>query len=588
MADRMRKIPQVLAVVLILTVLTGICQFPLGEKENDSEVMEAGSGSFIVYDNWGEFKDNWDLPYVDDKGFEVIKEMYAKVEFLGDFASGDKDSYGEYTAIFKQMLENKILIRNRETGEEIYFKDMENYYHEPISPREYYFFDMDEDGFPELGIRDSGTGDVYYLKYDKETKKGLLWQELGNWSVALGSRKTAWLWDGGKYIAFYQLDAEGETECETFGLSSWKNSDVSLHMVMLPVYADSGKNVKIEDWMKAQGVFEKAGQQWYFRVTEKQYAELMTYLWAANDLAESEMKKVTYTQEELFGEHNPADNASGNPKNFATDKEHMEEIENLPFVSDEVFETIRAAYGEIDFFGEFESGSLDVYDEYTEKFLELLDGKIPVVDRQTGEGQYIQDFEVFQSRYQPKDYQYSFFDVDGDGFPELGLRYDMHRFDGEYSLRDYQEYIFKYDSAEEEMILWHQGYGTAWTGTGKMQRRRLGELPRYVSWYGMSYYGRSYQPLEYGCNEFIQVDENGKDVCSVFSISHHNGIDGLFMVTMPQSEGFFRVTKKQYYELFACYEKAYSYAMSQEEDVLYTYEELHDWRAKYYPDPAVG
>ena len=596
-------IKKILLIVLLFgATVTGGCAFQ-SRNGADGEIREADTedlpqehqpeSAWRICEYEDELHEEWDMPYVDEDGFAVIRELYGKVEFLGDFPSGDREHYEEYRERFRQMLDNQMPIQNRETGEEIYFKDMKNIRNHPIISEEYYFFDMDEDGFPELGIRDEDSNDVYYLKYDEETGKGLLWYELaGTWRYTFGSRKVGYLWGGGQYITFLQLNAEGEAECVVNSFERWKNSDVSLHVAALPVYPLDGTKAETEDWLKAQGAFVEYADQWYFRVKEKQYNELMAYLWAAEALAEREMEKVTYTSEELFVVQGQTIHIPEKWESMASARDDSASAERT-YVSDEVFETIRAAYQEIDFFAEFESGNLDVYDEYTAKFLELLDGKIPAVDRETGKEQYLRDYELFQGSFAPEQYEYSLFDANGDGLPELGLRYACHRFDEKVSYRDYQEYIFQYDSEAEKVFLWHQGYGTAWTGTGKLQRRRLGEKPWYVHW------GMQYQGEEYACNEFLQVDEDGETICRLLGITRQDGGDGLYMVTLPQyggsgmleeipEEHFFRVTAKQYHQLFACYEQAYWFAASHEEEVVYTYEELHDWRAKYDPDPAVG
>lgn len=56
----------------------------------------------------------------------------------------------------------------------------------------------------------------------------------------------------------------------------------------------------------------------------------------------------------------------------------------LPYADDETFEVIKAAYEQIDFFGEFQSGNQEVYDEYKEKYKELLDNDGLVFDPEEG------------------------------------------------------------------------------------------------------------------------------------------------------------------------------------------------------------
>ncbi len=53
---------------------------------------------------------------------------------------------------------------------------------------------------------------------------------------------------------------------------------------------------------------------------------------------------------------------------------------NLPYASQQTFEAVREFYSEIDFFGEFQKGDTEVYGEYKEAFLKLLQNEIEHID----------------------------------------------------------------------------------------------------------------------------------------------------------------------------------------------------------------
>ena len=101
-------------------------------------------------------------------------------------------------------------------------------------------------------------------------------------------------------MAFYQLGSSWDIECQTLGISKWFNEKESLHMVMLPVYTKE-EGIYIPDWLKEQGVFSQSDEQWFFRITEEQYEELMAPYWETYFKSQEEIMKVTYTYEELFG-----------------------------------------------------------------------------------------------------------------------------------------------------------------------------------------------------------------------------------------------------------------------------------------------
>jgi len=91
-----------------------------------------------------------------------------------------------------------------EFGELSYDYDKEKY--------SYYFFDMDEDGTPELCISD-GTKFMYVFKYKPSTDKFILWGNLDTtWLRLLGSLKVYYQRPGLRDLTngFIQLDYYGE------------------------------------------------------------------------------------------------------------------------------------------------------------------------------------------------------------------------------------------------------------------------------------------------------------------------------------------------------------------------------------------
>lgn len=117
---------------------------------------------------------------------------------------------------------------------------------------------------------------------------------------------------------------------------------------------------------------------------------------------------------------------------------------DMPYADQKTFETIQSAYEEVEFFGEFEKGNLEVYDEYIELFVKLVRNEKPFWDKETGEEKYLKDYVRGGDDYDANVAEYYFFDVDGDSYPELGVVYNC------------QKYIFKYDSEEKKYILWYE------------------------------------------------------------------------------------------------------------------------------------
>lgn len=253
----------------------------------------------VQYKDWTDFSYEKNLPYASQQTFKAVRGFYSEIDFFGEFQKGDTEVYGEYKEAFLKLLQNEMPFCNRETGENVYLKDFERF-EEKYAPQEleYYFFDMNEDRFPELVIRNKW--DAYIFQYNAEANEFVLWYSMeSGWYSLIGSRKIMWS-GSGKYLAFYLLDQEGGEECETFFFANWFNKEESLYVVMVPQYREAGRIIVTEE-MKAEGIYERSSGQWYFRVTEEQWDELADIYREAKETAREKIKDVTYTYEELFG-----------------------------------------------------------------------------------------------------------------------------------------------------------------------------------------------------------------------------------------------------------------------------------------------
>ena len=300
-----------LVILLLLCLMTSAC----GIADNESyQTEDAPEKSAREYEHWTDFREDFDLPYANQEMVDLLREEYGKISFQGTFEQGDPECYDEYKVYFLKLVNNEIPFTDMETGERRYLKeiqdleDLEQFRDEslPAADRKlYYFFDADGDGAPELGVRNPYHHTTQYIfRYDREKEECFLWHAMeGSWYSLLGSRKVAWPWDG-KYLSYEQLDAEGKVELSAFIITNRYNDDVSLYMVMLPEYREEDKKIEITDLMREQGVYERGGDRWFFRVTKEQAEEMMSPYLDAYDRAEEQMEKVKFSYEELFGEGN--------------------------------------------------------------------------------------------------------------------------------------------------------------------------------------------------------------------------------------------------------------------------------------------
>lgn len=243
--------------------------------------------------------EEWEVPYVDDETFAVLKATYEGLDFNREFETGNPEIYEEYRQKFWKLMQWEGLILDRETGEEHSISefleesfsgeeeeyDPENHYYT------YYFFDMDGDGCPELGIRE-GYRPIYFLRYDKEEDRFYEWYQMNEY-IPTGTGKGIST-DGVGWCRYIFLNQNAHIECETYFFQHY-----GLYMVMLSGHTD-GKGVTQE--MKNQGVYVCSEGQCFFRVTREQYRELEALCFDAYHKYEQEKYDVQYSYEELFGD----------------------------------------------------------------------------------------------------------------------------------------------------------------------------------------------------------------------------------------------------------------------------------------------
>ena len=246
--------------------------------------------------------------------------------------------------------------------------------------------------------------------------------------------------------------------------------------------------------------------------------------------------------------------------------------ENMDFVDDATYTFLKKTYDEIDFYSEFQMGDLSVYAEYIEAYRKLLNNEIPFTIQDSyyrpriGESLYMKEYSEVRrgEEYDPNEFSYYLFDMDGDGNPEL-------------CIWNYATFVFKYDMQSKEMILWLEINST--------NERIHGTKTLRWEWDGSRY-------------SLSRLNENGELVFGVYFTFEGFWSNGkvAFMVTLPfyedkeieitmemkkqayfnEEDGlyYFNVTEEQYDELTKDYFQAREKSEEELEKVTYTYEEL--------------
>ena len=257
-----------------------------------------------VYDSWMDFKDEYELPYVDTETYAIIKDAYLNIDFFGKFEIGNKEYYDKYKEKYWKVLCNEKFIIDKDSSKKMLISEVPELagYIElyGLDNMIYYYFDVDGDSFPELCIQYYGMG-IYILDYNSETEEYSLWYDLASFNYALiGTQKVMWRGNG-KFFSFYLLNEDGEEECETFFFKEPVSEEINICIVMLPWYKEDSKNIIVSDQMNEYAIYARSEGWWYFRVTEQQYNELTQNYKESYHTAIDGIKEVTYNYEELFG-----------------------------------------------------------------------------------------------------------------------------------------------------------------------------------------------------------------------------------------------------------------------------------------------
>lgn len=252
------------------------------------------------------------------------------------------------------------------------------------------------------------------------------------------------------------------------------------------------------------------------------------------------------------------------------------------YVSEELFAILKEEYLKLDWQSEFETGNLNEYDFYKEKYRELITNQKPFYDCETGEELFLKDYSAINipdmDSYDSamEMYQYYLFDMDQDNMPELCI-------EGMTCIA-----IFKYDRDNDSFLMWKAYEQTSYYGL-------LGSRTAYFQNPGLA-------SGEY--NTFYKLDENGKEIYMVtFTIGYYidsqtDDRNEAYMVAFPyyvdkdqhielseeikrqgflcteNQEYYFRITKEQFDEITKDYYLAIEQAPEKLKPITYTYEEL--------------
>ena len=264
------------------------------------------------------YEDYYDLPFeelnfIDEEGYEELKQIYAQIDFNSDFKKGDIDSYDFYIKKYRQLVNNENMFYDARWDEDYYpdqYGQLKNREHSQYDPYKYtyFFFDIDGDSYPELGVteRDPVTKMkrfIYVFKYEAIADRMIMWYNTESvYSQMMGTGKMRADKDG-RYYYFDQLDINGKEEMTIrFVIEGFFTNGKITYLVTSPWYRDQDNDIFLSKALETQGYYTEQEERFYFRVTEEQFKELTERYFLVTEESEKNLEDVSYTYVELFGD----------------------------------------------------------------------------------------------------------------------------------------------------------------------------------------------------------------------------------------------------------------------------------------------
>lgn len=231
-----------------------------------------------------------DMVFASEESIGLLTDIYEEIGFKGEYQSGDETVYNFYKQKFALLLEGKVKMYDYKGDESILndrYTPMRGY---KDSGCVFYFFDMDEDGAPELCVQ--GVFGTYVCKYNVDSNQYTEWWGTTNSGCyILGTRRIS---DdrSGDTERLFLLNKDGYTELKiTFNISYRPKKK---YLVSVPQFEERVGDGQIPDSMKQQVLYDEFWGIYYLRVTQEQYEELISGLHEAEKSAEKEQVPLSY------------------------------------------------------------------------------------------------------------------------------------------------------------------------------------------------------------------------------------------------------------------------------------------------------
>ena len=236
------------------------------------------------------------MVFAEPEEVELIQDIYNEIGFTAEYKEGNEEIREFYRKKYERLLREGLIVY-RKDGESSIMEVRYDLKELVTNSPDMYFFEMDEDGAPELCIAD--TAGTFVCKYDPETDGYVSWYDnITSGGCILGSRKMGYTHnDDEEYL--FQMDEDGQNEIVIeYAALIWPNR----YIVSVPGYEERLRSGQIPESMKKKLYYDEYEREYFIRVTKEQYKDLIKGLHDARKQAEEHTVPLSYFIEDIENE----------------------------------------------------------------------------------------------------------------------------------------------------------------------------------------------------------------------------------------------------------------------------------------------
>ncbi len=269
---------------------------------NTSEIKLSSDKASFMYE---------ELEYVDIENYNLIKNIYNKIDFSSHYIKGNEKHYDNYIKKYYSLINSESTFINKSNtlaeDEIYYFNELKHNFNdkEVISNLTYYYFDIDGDQEPELVVSEI-AGLMYCFDYNKDTSKYYLLDILPTTHFILGTLKLGYYQGNtGAHYGFVYLDKnlnwyEHYKFYSNNYLNEKTNSINEIYMISLPESYIDGKIVTDTSLFDEKYLYYEEFGSIYIRVTKEQFNELTKDFLELYEISQKNIEEVKFKYNELF------------------------------------------------------------------------------------------------------------------------------------------------------------------------------------------------------------------------------------------------------------------------------------------------